>query len=123
MWAIGGVTIGAPGYYPKAAPAPTATAPPPSPLAPAPPPLPSLAPPPSPPSIDYAPAPGPSPSFTDYGSAPNVQAAAVAADPTALTTTNGTTPEAQAENRAKLIKVVGAVILIWLAFGALEKGR
>lgn len=84
-----------------------------------PPPLPMQAAP-STPTYSTAPA---SSAFNDTSGAVNVRAAALQSDPTALTTDAGTTPEAQAANRAKLIQVVGAVVLIWLAFNVLEKGR
>jgi len=58
-----------------------------------------------------------SPAITDFASAPNVQAAAISADPTALTQDN-LSPEAQSQNRANLLKVVGVAALIWLILSA-----
>lgn len=75
-----------------------------------PPPLPGVAPQPS--TAMYYPSVA-SPSFTDYSAAPSVSAAAISPEPTALTGDN-MTPEAQANNRANLIKVVAVVGLIWL---------
>src|SRR5689334_5074040 len=56
---------------------------------------------------------GGSSGITDFSSSPNVQAAAISPDPTALTMDN-LTPEAQEQNRANLFKVVGVAVLIWV---------